>query len=171
MTPAFTPFPVPTRWLELLQRQWAGGGKPLRLVLGPAKRPQKGSSASNPPRFAVLESVWVGWAGQRGPACWDCPGCCPFVPRASAPGDLESLCLEASPPIRFCAGLFLPLNLPFCSPEGLGYSRSHHVGNPSPLPRFSAAPGPGLTPLMPNLCPPPPFSFIHSTSTYHPPAI
>ena len=130
VTPDFTPTPVPTGSLSCFR----GNGQVVEslygLSPGPPRGPRKGDQP--PAHPSLLFSRACGLDTVAWPAGY-CPGCCPFVPRASAPGDLESACLEASPPSH-CAGRFLPLSLPLCSPEGPGCSRGHQWATPALYP-------------------------------------
>ena len=136
MTPDFTPAPVPTGSLSCFRGNGQVEGR-LRLVPGPPKRPQKGGSASSPPQFVVLESVW---AGHRGLACrvlsWllslRTSGFCSGRPRECVPG--------GQPAIPLCWAL-LPLKSPLVFPARPWLLQEPPVGNPSPLPLYSIAPG------------------------------
>lgn len=112
----------------------------------------------------------MGWAGTAWPGLLGLSWMLSLRTSGFCSGRPRELVLpggQLHPSVCFCAGLFLPLHLPFCSLEGLGYSRSHYVATPAPYPRFRS-PWARLNSFDANLCPPPPFSFIHSTSTYPP---
>lgn len=125
-------------------------GSPKAWPLGPREAPESALS--------LFQSVWCG--GGVGSTAWPAGHCCPglflFVPWAFASGNLGS-CAWSQPahPPRRTHGLSLPPHSRLRSPWLPG---SCHMCDPSPLPLPSCpAPGLGLTPVMPNVHPPPSF--------------
>lgn len=164
VTPAFTPTPVPTGSLSCFRGNGQVVGSLYGLSPGPPRGPERELSLQPTPVCCPREHVgWTPWPGVQGIVLAAVPsylGLCSGRPRERVPG--------AQPAIPLCWAL-PPLKSPLVSPGRPWLLQEPPVGNPSPLPLSSVAPGPGLTPLMPDLRPTPPFSFIRSTSTYHPP--